>query len=70
MRIVVVIPGFFLERIMRRGVPLRTSRNIKNVKKERPTGAGTCISDINNGTVHRCADFSSPLSSVHNPGWE
>jgi len=70
LRKVVTFPGLFLEEIMRGEVSLRTCRNINFEQKMRPRGAGTCLSDINDGTVHRCADSQPLFFPVHNPGGE
>ena len=65
-----VIPGLFRERVMRRMDTFRTCRIINVEEEERPRGAGTCLSDINDRTAHRCAHLSLPCFPAHNPGWE
>ena len=34
------------------------------------TGAGTCLSDSTDGTVHCCADSTLSLFPAPHPGWE
>jgi len=65
-----VIPGFIPETDDAQGAPLRTSPDYQLWEKERPTGAGTCLSDINDRMVHCCADSTLFLFPLITPGWE
>jgi len=56
--------------MMRRVITVRTCPIINFMRFMTGQGAGTCLSDITDETVHRRAHPAPPFLPVHNPGWE